>query len=217
MPLRQRSRARTSQLKTAALTVQPIRARLRLTGLSNQQDRRDLEGRPDAGRRTPWLPCVAMVLALLFLAPAGALAIKPGQTAPEIEGPLLDGSGKLSLSAYRGKVVYVDFWASWCPPCLAAVPALEKLRAEFANDDFQIIAVNVDKKPKKARKFLAKNSTGYPSVSDPKGAVPASYGLETMPTSYLVDRSGVVRYVHEGFRDGDIDEIRRQIRRWMKQ
>jgi thiol-disulfide isomerase/thioredoxin len=164
----------------------------------------------------PVLASVTLALTLSFLVPSAALAIKPGQTAPEIEGPLLDGSGNLSLSAQRGKVVYVDFWASWCPPCLAAVPALEKLRAEFAGDDFQIVAVNVDKKPKKARKFLEKNPTGYPSVSDPKGTVPASYGLETMPTSYLVDRNGVVRYVHEGFRDGDIDEIRRQIRRWMK-
>jgi len=151
-----------------------------------------------------------------LLAPLEVAAVKPGQTAPAIEAPLLDGSGRLSLADQRGKVVYVDFWASWCAPCLNAVPALEKLRSELASDDFQILAVNVDKKPKKARKFLAKHSIGYPSVSDPEGAIPARYGLETMPTSYLIDRQGVVRYVHKGFHDGDIAEIRRQIQHWLK-
>ena len=172
------------------------------------------------GPLTRMLRRIAIPLPSLLLlgavTPLGASAVKPGQPAPEIQAPLLDGSGTLSLSAHRGKVVYVDFWASWCPPCLEAVPALEKLRSEFASADFQILAVNLDKKPKKALKFLRKHPIGYPSGSDPKGIFPASYGLETMPTSYLLDRQGVVRYVHKGFRDGDIEEIRREIQRLVK-
>ena len=159
---------------------------------------------------------------LLLLALSGLLllaialpsqAIEPGQKAPNFKLKRLEGKGNLGLSDYRGKVVYLDFWASWCAPCLEAVPALETLRKEFPESKFQILAVNVDKKTKKALKFLEKNKVGYPSVSNPKGDVPGKFDLETMPTSYLIDQRGVVRYVHKGFRDGDLEEIRKQVRR----
>jgi peroxiredoxin len=148
---------------------------------------------------------------LLALAPA-ARAVEPGQPAPAFSAPSLDGKGQRSLSSYRGKVVYVDFWASWCAPCLTSLPLLEKLRTEFPPDKFQILAVNLDKDTGKAKAFLAKHSIGYPSVSDPAGRLPEVFGLETMPSSYLIDRRGIVRYVHEGFRAGDVDEIRQRIR-----
>jgi thiol-disulfide isomerase/thioredoxin len=154
------------------------------------------------------------ILALCAALPAAA--VEPGRTAPQIDAPRLGGSDNLALSDFRGKVVYIDFWASWCGPCLNALPALEKLRAEFPSADFQILAVNLDKKPKKALKLVEKFNIGYPSVSDPAGSLPASYGLETMPTSYLIDRNGIVRYVHEGFRSGDIDRIRHEIKRWVR-
>jgi len=155
----------------------------------------------------------AGIAALLVLASGDAFAIEPGQPAPGFKRPLLGGSTEISLSDYRGKVVYVDFWASWCPPCLSAMPALESLRGEFPKSDFQILAVNLDKKSKKALKTLGKQKVGYPSVADPGGRLPTSYGLETMPTSYLIDRRGIVRYVHEGFRSGDENKLRDEIRR----
>ena len=157
---------------------------------------------------------IALVLSmgLLFFAPL-AFAIEPGEKAPNFRASRLDGSGTLGLSDYRGKVVYVDFWASWCAPCLKAIPALESLRGEFPASKFQILAVNVDKKTKKALKFLAKQNVGYPSVSNPRGDIPGKFDLETMPSSYLIDQNGVVRYVHKGFRDGDLDVIRKEVRR----
>ena len=79
-----------------------------------------------------------------------------------------------------------------------------------------MVAVNLDKSTKKAKKFLQRNPIGYPSAWDPRRKLPRAFGLETMPTSYLIDRQGVVRYVHKGFRDGDIEEIRRQIQRWIR-
>lgn len=154
---------------------------------------------------------LAPLLALAIASAAPALDV--GDRAVDFEAPLLDGERTLKLSAHRGKVVYLDFWASWCDPCTKAIPAIEKLRAEFPSEDFQVLAVNVDKSSKKAAKFLKKNPIGYPSVSDPRGKLPRQFGLETMPTSYLIDRDGVIRYVHRGFRSGDVDEIRAQIRK----
>jgi peroxiredoxin len=151
-----------------------------------------------------------LVLAACLLAPA-AFAVDVGQKAPEFTAPALDGAKSLSLGAYRGKVVYLDFWASWCPPCLTSLPLLEQLRKQFPNDQFQILAVNVDSDPAKARKFLERTRVGYPSATDPKGRIPETFGIETMPTSFLIDRRGVVRHVHHGFRKGDVTSLRELI------
>jgi peroxiredoxin len=140
-----------------------------------------------------------------------ARAVDAGQPAPQFALASLSGEGNVSIGAHRGKVVYVDFWASWCAPCLKAVPALEKLRKEFPASDFQVLAINLDREPEKARKFLEDHPVGYPSASDPAGKLPEMFGLETMPTSYLIDRKGVVRYVHRGYKAGDDAEIRKRI------
>lgn len=153
---------------------------------------------------------LAAALACLFVAPAQAL--DTGEPAPRFAAPLLDGGGTLDLTEYRGKVVFLDFWASWCPPCVTSLPLLDDLRKEFPATDFQVLAINLDKDTARAKRFLAKRGIGYPSASDPDGRIPEQFGLETMPTSYLIDRKGVVRLVHEGFRKSDIDTLRKEIR-----
>jgi thiol-disulfide isomerase/thioredoxin len=159
------------------------------------------------------LAMAGLVLGLISVGSTGsALALEPGQPAPGFVLPSLeDDSQKISLKSYRGKVVWLDFWASWCAPCLTAMPELEKLRQQLPAKDVQIVAVNLDQDPKKALKFLAKNPVGYPSASDVKGGLPQQFGVKTMPTSYLIDRKGVVRLVHPGFRRGDIETIREEI------
>jgi peroxiredoxin len=157
------------------------------------------------------LSIAAAVCATLALG-APSRALEPGQAAPALEARALDGKSRLSLAAYRGRVVYLDFWASWCGPCASSLPALDALRKEFSPDDFQVLAVNVDSDPKQGRSFLSRRPVGYPSVSDPKGELPERFGVETMPTSYLIDRDGTIRYVHKGFRRGDVDELRSRIR-----
>ncbi len=151
------------------------------------------------------------IAALLVLWAGAAGAMELGRPAPAFSARALSGDQSYSLSQYRGKVVFLDFWASWCGPCATSLPLLEDLRSEFPAHAFQILAVNVDRDPDKARAFLARHPIGYPSVSDPEGRLPETFGLAAMPTSYLIDRRGVVRYVHEGFRPGDIDEIRARI------
>jgi thiol-disulfide isomerase/thioredoxin len=154
----------------------------------------------------------AIAACAAFCVPHAASAVEAGQPAPQFSVASLSGDGTLSIAQHRGKVIYVDFWASWCVPCLKAVPALEKLRQEFPASDFQVIAINLDQDPERGRKFLADHPIGYPSASDPAGKLPEAFGLQTMPTSYLIDRAGVVRYVHRGFRAGDDVQIREKIR-----
>jgi thiol-disulfide isomerase/thioredoxin len=140
-----------------------------------------------------------------------ASALEPGDPAPPFRAPALDGGEDVSLEAHRGKVVYLDFWASWCAPCLQSLPQLEALQNDLGSHGFQVLAVNVDKDPDKARRLLARLGVAYPSASDPAGELPGKYELPTMPTSYVIDGNGVVRLVHEGFRDGDLAELRPKI------
>ncbi len=161
-------------------------------------------------RSRSWRGTALALLAGLALV-ANASALEDGAKAPDFKLPSLDGGKSLSLASFRGKVVYLDFWASWCPPCLTSLPLLEDLRKQFPNDQFQILAVNVDQDVAKARKFLERTGVGYPSATDPKGRLPEMFGVETMPTSFLIDRTGVIRYVHHGFRKGDVGPLRERI------
>jgi thiol-disulfide isomerase/thioredoxin len=155
---------------------------------------------------------LTLLLPLAFLFAAGAgLALDEGDRAPDFQARSVSGEAQVVLHQLRGKVVLLDFWASWCAPCNAAMPQLEKLSKEFPADRFVVVGVNVDKKLDDARRALAKRSVSYPNASDPTGTLPKRFGLQTMPTTYLIDQTGVVRYVHRGYRNGDADELREQI------
>lgn len=151
----------------------------------------------------------AAVLTMSALA-LPAAAVEQGDKAPNFTAAGLTG-GTVSLADYRGKVVYLDFWASWCGPCAQALPALDALRKEFPPGDFQVVAVNVDREAKSAQAFVRKRPIGYPSALDPQGAIPAQFGVEVMPTSFLIDRDGTVRHVQRGFRTEDVGPLRKQI------
>ena len=163
-------------------------------------------------RSHPRFGLVWLFGAALCLAAGAAGAAAVGQQAPEFRLPQLGGKGSVELARYRGKVVYLDFWASWCPPCLTSLPLLEEMRKEFPGDQFQVLAINVDRDPRKALEFLARRPVGYPSASDPEGVWPERFGIPTMPTSFLIDRGGVIRHVHEGFRAEDLPGLREKVR-----
>lgn len=157
---------------------------------------------------------VPLLIATLFLgAPAAVRALEAGDRAPDFAAPALDGKGTVSLASHRGKVIYLDFWASWCAPCLKAIPEIEAMRKELPADRFAVVAVNLDQTPKKALRFLEKHPVGYASASDPKGRLPKQFGVDTMPTSYLIDGEGVIRLVHRGFQRGDGEKLRAEIRK----
>jgi thiol-disulfide isomerase/thioredoxin len=149
-------------------------------------------------------------IALGFTAGA-SLALEEGDRAPDFQARSVSGDAQVVLHELRGKVVLVDFWASWCAPCNAAMPQLEKLSKEFPADQFVVLGVNVDKKLEDARRALERRKVSYANASDPTGLLPKRFGLETMPTTYLIDQNGVVRVVHRGYRSGDIDVLRKHV------
>jgi thiol-disulfide isomerase/thioredoxin len=166
---------------------------------------------PGSGRFRKLCSRLAATVCVGLATATPAFALEPGDAAPNFSVPLLTADGELALSAYAGKVVYLDFWASWCPPCLTSLPQIERLRGEFSADRFQIVAINLDREPAKARRFLSKVKIGYPSGIDSSGVIPERFELETMPTSFLIDGDGVIRHIHEGFRKSDMDVLRERI------
>lgn len=114
------------------------------------------------------------------------------------------------ISTYKGRVVYVDFWASWCTPCRASFPFMAELAAEYG-DDLAIVAINVDESRSDADAFLDTFEIPFDIVYDPKGVLATAFEVPGMPTSYLYDRNGSFLQRHIGFRTSDRDEIRNSI------
>ena len=153
--------------------------------------------------------CLCLSLSLSLMVHAGSVTV--GQEAPEVYLPELVGAEQVSLASLRGKVVYLDFWASWCGPCRVSFPILEQLRDELGPEGFEVLAINVDENESDALKFLSDMSVSYLVVRDDEAATPQTYGILGMPTGYLIDRQGVVREIHQGFRKSDGDQLRTTI------
>jgi thiol-disulfide isomerase/thioredoxin len=109
----------------------------------------------------------------------------------------------VSLEKYRNQVVYIDFWASWCTPCVHAFPWLNQMQERYGNDGFKVIGINVDKDKAKAKKFLEHVPATFDIAYDPEGKVADLYSLKVMPSSYLIDREGNLVHSHKGFKTSD--------------
>lgn len=136
--------------------------------------------------------------------------------APEFSLPLLanatapSDASKVTLSSYRGKVIYLDFWASWCTPCRKSLPALNQLRNELGERGFEVLAINLDDSPEDGLEFLEEIPVDYPTLFDDSGTA-AAYQLRGMPTAYLIDKEGNLHAQHVGFNPKDIPGIRAAI------
>jgi len=131
------------------------------------------------------------------------------QKAPDF---VLDGDkGKIKLSAYKNKVVYVDFWASWCKPCRKSFTFMNEMQDRYGKNGFKIIAINLDTERAAASSFLKKHPAKFTIAYDEKGKTPGLYKLKVMPTSYLIDRRGNLINIHKGFKDGQTDKLEKKI------
>ncbi len=157
-------------------------------------------------------PKLRLLLAVVVLAGASLLRaeIKVGDRFPAFDaGSLVSLSGG-ALPATAGKVVLVDFWASWCAPCKASFPALAKLHQELSARGVVVIGVSIDEKPAAAAAFIKRQSPPFVTVHDRDQKLVKQVVVPTMPTSYLVGRDGKVRFVHEGYHGDATDRLLRQ-------
>ncbi len=108
-------------------------------------------------------------------------------------------ASSFDVARFKGKVVYLDFWASWCGPCKLSFPYMHKLAAAHPNDGFVVVAVDVDRSREKADAFLMGMKNQLPIVYDPDAKLARAFKITGMPTTLLIGRDGRVRYIHEGF------------------
>ena len=151
------------------------------------------------------------LVAFTFTAGPACAGQTAGKRAAAFTLPDLGGR-PTTLAELRGKVVLVDFWASWCEPCLKELPELEKLHQQLAAQGVVIVGVSIDKERQNAQELAARLGLKFKLLHDPEGKVAELYDPPKMPTSYVIDREGVVRFVNEGFVGAaDVAKMKRQL------
>jgi peroxiredoxin len=152
----------------------------------------------------------ACVLALTLGLAATAAALAVGARAPEL-GANDQSGNRVTIAGLRGSVVVVDFWASWCGPCAEEMPELERLYQRHRERGLVIVGVSQDRQASNMQSFLSRGRVTFPNVHDGSHAIAGRYVPPRMPTSYVIDRRGVVRHVHAGYRAGDAATLEREI------
>ena len=144
-----------------------------------------------------------------------------GSVAPDVAGLILNGEPGTRLSQYRGRVVAVDFWATWCAPCLQSMPEFNRMRDEIAalgwGDKFEIVGVNVDSDISKARKFLELHPVNYPIIGDPIGIAMQRYGPWKLPATFLLTPEGKVHMIWLGYADYFAADIKKMALELLRQ
>jgi len=120
----------------------------------------------------------------------------------------LDGSTVDNLKKLQGKVIYVDFWASWCPPCVRSFPFMSQLDQDLKDQGLQVIGINLDEEVDDAKSFLDKHRVDFTIALDTSKQCAKDFGVIAMPSTYIIDRKGTIRHVHRGFRSEDTKDLR---------
>jgi thiol-disulfide isomerase/thioredoxin len=158
--------------------------------------------------------------AFAILASVSSLSVhatEVGQPAPQFTLPTLQGDQPTALKQYAGKVIYLDFWASWCAPCRTSFPLLNKLHEKLKAQGFEVVAINLDEDKAAAAKFLQEIPISFTVLRDAKGEWADQFVVESMPTSFIIDKQGVVQNIHHGFASDDIKELEEKITKLLAQ
>jgi thiol-disulfide isomerase/thioredoxin len=127
--------------------------------------------------------------------------------------PFAAHAAAADFAEFRGSVVYLDFWASWCAPCRQSFPWMQTMQDAYADRGLRVVAVNVDRYREDAERFLAKFNPTFEMRFDPQGELAAHFNIQGMPTGVIIDRHGALRYTHIGFRSTDDAAYEDQLRR----
>lgn len=148
---------------------------------------------------------------ILFLALLGFSGISNANSVRSIQ--INTGQGTISLDSYKGQVIYLDFWASWCTPCKKSFPWLNQIQKKYTNQGFKVIAVNLDKEPELAKRFLQQHPAEFVIGYDPEGKIASQLNVQGMPSSFLIDRNGNIVSSHIGFREKNASEMEAKLKK----
>jgi peroxiredoxin len=165
--------------------------------------------------RSRWR-ALALSIALLAGLPAVASIGLSGQPAPDFALKTNTGEN-MRLADLKGDVVMINFWATWCGPCREEMPLLDELYTRYSRVGFNLVGVNIDDDPARAREMIEALGVGFPVVFDSDKRVSQLYEVQAMPVTILLDRDGVVRYVHHGYKPGYEDKYLEQIRELIRE
>lgn len=169
--------------------------------------------------RWVFFPGASLLLALvLFIVQlkegktAPATGLRVGYLAPDFALPSLDGN-MTRLSDFRGKkAVFINFWATWCPPCRLEMPTMEEAYREYRARGLEILAISIDTGPKDdIKSFMRQYGLSFPVLLDPEGEVMYLYRLFSIPASFLIDKAGIIRYKELGYRDWTDADSRKKL------
>jgi peroxiredoxin len=159
-----------------------------------------------------WLRAVTVAAMLATTSLVGASAsMAPTFTLPS------RGGDNVSLGQLKGRVVMLNFWASWCGPCRQEMPLLDQMHKRYSALGFTLVGVNVDANSKDAEDWLSKTPVSFPVLFDRDSKVSALYDVKAMPSTVFIDRKGNVRYLHKGYKPGDEGEYLNQVRALLKE
>jgi thiol-disulfide isomerase/thioredoxin len=151
---------------------------------------------------------IIIIISVVFS--TAVFAENSAKLAPDFSLPGVNNS-QINLADYRGKVVLVDFWASWCTPCIRSFPWMDEMVEKYGEQDFEIIAINMDQEAILAKKFLTRYPNKLTIAFDPQGVVAEQYEIMGLPNSFILNKQGEIVYKHVGFRLSELDKYEAEI------
>lgn len=142
-----------------------------------------------------------------------AAALESGQAMPSCKLASLADNATTDLDQLKGKILYVDFWASWCGPCAKSFPFMNEMHQQLKDKGLEIIGVNLDENPEDAKEFLTKYPAEFTVMADASQDKKCAqdFAVKAMPSSYIIDQNGKVHHVHLGFKPGEAEEVRQMV------